>query len=121
MTSSVPGDDDLTPAAAVADFLPDATWPQVAKVGGWWPRNNTPEIDLVGATRQHDVQFAGSITWRSSPLTARDVAALSIDATSIPGIGAGTPLVAVCPGSADPRRVRRPRSGGGRGSASRSG
>jgi hypothetical protein len=83
-------------------LLPDATWPQVAKVGGWWPRNNTPEIDLVGATRQHDVQFAGSITWRSSPLTARDVTALSVDATSIPGVSAGTPLVAVCPGGADP-------------------
>ncbi|MGW6128977.1 ATP-binding protein [Cellulomonas sp. NPDC055163] len=83
-------------------LLPDATWPEVAKVGGWWRRNNTPEIDLVGATRRHDVRFAGSIKWRGSPLTARDVTALSTDATSIPGVGAGTPLVAVCPGGADP-------------------
>ncbi|WP_421735451.1 ATP-binding protein [Cellulomonas sp.] len=88
--------------ASLERLLPDERWPQVQKVGGWWPRNNTPEIDLVGATRHHEVQFAGTITWRSSPLTARDVTDLSVDATSIPGVGVGTALVAVCPGGADP-------------------
>ncbi|GIG20872.1 hypothetical protein Cch01nite_15960 [Cellulomonas chitinilytica] len=86
---------------ALSRLLPDATWPHVDQVGGWWPRTNIPEIDLVGTTWNRDVQLVGTIKWRQNPLKADDVAALSTDATSVPGVGAGTPLVGVCPGGAD--------------------
>jgi hypothetical protein len=84
-------------------LLPDEKWPNVAEVGGWWPRSNTPEIDLVGADRRpaRTIGFVGTIKWRETgPLTSREVAALATEAVAVPGVDAATPLVAVCPAGA---------------------
>lgn len=90
---------------ALQRLLPDERWPAVGAVGGWWPRNNIPEIDLVGADRPHTadaVSFVGTIKWRATgAVTTRDVADLARNATVVPGVDLGTSLVAVCPAGAD--------------------
>ncbi|MFC8801218.1 ATP-binding protein [Streptomyces griseoincarnatus] len=89
---------------ALSRLLPDKRWAEVREVGGWWPRTNRPEIDLVGAdTRPASViSFVGTVKWRrDKPITAADIRALAGDATSVPGCGPGTGLVAVCPAGAD--------------------
>jgi AAA+ ATPase superfamily predicted ATPase len=67
-------------------------------VGGWWPRNNNPEIDLVGVDRRDSprrVCFVGAIKWRDrEPFGVRDLAALREAQAAVPG-GADAPLVAV--------------------------
>ena len=70
-----------------------------AHVSGWWPRNNNPEVDLVGVDtwpRPASVCFVGSIKWREeSPFTATDLRALERDIGAIPGVTVDTPRVAV--------------------------
>jgi AAA+ ATPase superfamily predicted ATPase len=90
--------------AALQRLLPDAGWPEVTDVGGWWPRSNVPELDLVGtAGAPGPVRLVGTIKWRTrAPIRGDEVAALSRDAVAVPGAGAGTPLVAVCPGGVEP-------------------
>lgn len=86
---------------ALERLLPDDAWPRVARVGGWWPRTNTPEIDLVGADAAPaaQVSFVGTIKWRADgPITPAEVGRLATDALAVPGVGVGTQLVAVCPG-----------------------
>jgi uncharacterized protein len=86
--------------AALERLLPNTDWPTVTRVGGWWPRSNTPEIDLVGADRcpARSVEFVGTIKWRpNAPVTASEVAKLARDAVSVPGVAVGTPVVAVSP------------------------
>jgi hypothetical protein len=84
---------------AVARLLPSSRWPEAVEVGGWWPRTNRPEIDLVGADRKpvaRAVAFVGTIKWREqSPLTGGDAADLARDALAVPGVSVQTPLVAV--------------------------
>ncbi len=84
---------------ALERALPNDDWPDVAAVGGWWPRSNTPEVDLVGADRSPATRlgFVGTIKWRESPLERRDVDVLARDAIAVPGYTAGVPLVSVCP------------------------
>jgi AAA+ ATPase superfamily predicted ATPase len=89
--------------AALQRLLPDETWPDVRRVGGWWPRTNVPEIDLVGADElpARRVPFVGTIKWRDdAALTARDVERLATDAVRVPGVTAQTRMVAVCPAGA---------------------
>jgi hypothetical protein len=92
---------------ALSRLLPNPRWPAIAEVGAWWPRTNTPEIDLVAADRRPaaSIGFVGTIKWRpTGALTEREVSALAADAVHIPGVTAATPLVAVCPaGTHDPR------------------
>lgn len=86
--------------AALERLLPNDAWPQARRVGGWWPRNNNPEIDLVGADRQpaKSIAFVGTIKWRADkPLDGHEISRLAADATRVPGVGAKTPLVGVCP------------------------
>ena len=68
-------------------------------VSGWWPRNNQPEIDLVGVDlwpNPSAVRFVGSIKWRdAAPFTVTDARALERDVTQIPGVDATTTRVAV--------------------------
>jgi len=70
-----------------------------AHVSGWWPRNNNPEVDLVGVDRSNDprrVCFVGSIKWREeSPFDPVDLNKLQADATRVPGVDHATPRVAV--------------------------
>jgi uncharacterized protein len=95
--------------ASLERLLPDAQWPKVRRVGGWWPRNNTPEVDLVGVDTSpaSAVSFVGTIKWHKQGLvTKAEVDSLAADATSVPGVTVATPLVAVCPaGKVRDRRV----------------
>jgi uncharacterized protein len=90
---------------ALSRLLPDERWPDVGAVGGWWPRNNNPEVDLVGVDRASGTSrlaFAGSIKWRQgAPFSASEASTLARDAAAVPGAAPQTPLVAVCPAGAD--------------------
>lgn len=90
--------------SALRRLLPDETWPDVTAVGGWWPRSNQPEIDLVGtAGAPGPVRLVGTVKWRAGgPLRAAECDVLAADATAVPGVSVATPLVAVCPGGAEP-------------------
>lgn len=88
--------------ASLWRLLVDTPWAHVSAIGGWWPRTNNPEIDLVGADHRpaRELAFVGTIKWRRAPVTSADVRKLAADAASIPGHQPDTPLVAVCPGGA---------------------
>jgi hypothetical protein len=78
---------------AQAQSMPDA-----AVVGGWWNRQNNPEIDLVGADRgpvATRIGFVGSIKWRDrQAFSQSDYAELAQAAPSVPGAH-DAPLAAV--------------------------
>jgi AAA+ ATPase superfamily predicted ATPase len=67
-------------------------------VGGWWPRTNTPEVDLVGVRPAGDpktVTFVGSVKWReNAPFTRSDLDDLLNARVVVPG-GDKAPPVAV--------------------------
>ncbi|MCL1801970.1 MAG: AAA family ATPase [Promicromonosporaceae bacterium] len=92
---------------ALARQLPSERFPEARLVGGWWPRSNIPEIDLVAGTGKpaRNLAFAGTIKWRERALTRHDVDDLSRQAISIPGFTAATPLVAVSPKGGDDERL----------------
>ncbi|HEY3605950.1 MAG TPA: DUF234 domain-containing protein [Pseudonocardiaceae bacterium] len=79
--------------------LPDGQWPETEVVGGWWNRQNNPEIDLVGADREpvaRQVHFLGSIKWlENKPFDRHDYDSLVRGMLAVPGVGPETPLVAV--------------------------
>jgi uncharacterized protein len=70
-----------------------------AHVSGWWPRNNNPEVDLIGVDawpQPTAVCFVGSIKWREeSPFTTTDLRALEQSIVATPGVNVDTPRVAV--------------------------
>ncbi|HEX4702149.1 MAG TPA: ATP-binding protein [Pseudonocardiaceae bacterium] len=80
-------------------LLPDDRWPLTEAVGGWWNRQNNPEIDLVGADREpvaRAVHFVGSVKWlESQPFDRHDYGSLVRDMLAVPGTGPDTALVAV--------------------------
>ncbi|WP_030911847.1 ATP-binding protein [Streptosporangium amethystogenes] len=80
-------------------MLPDDAWPDTEAVGGWWNRQNNPEIDLVGADREpvaSRVHFVGSIKWLDArPFDRHDYDALVQGSAAVPGVTAQTPKVAV--------------------------
>lgn len=84
-------------------LVPNTPWADVRYVGGWWPRNNNPEVDLVGtATHPGDVHFVGTIKWRpDTGVTTDERGELAVAATKIPGANLSTALVAVCPAGSD--------------------
>lgn len=89
---------------ALARLLPDGRWPQVREIGGWWPRNNTPEIDIIGADSRpaSEIAFAGTVKWRQDhPLSSRDARSLATDLDAVPGAGPETALVGVTAGEAE--------------------
>ncbi|MDA0632967.1 AAA family ATPase [Nonomuraea sp. MCN248] len=75
--------------------LPEET----GAVGGYWTRNNDPEIDLVGADREpvaKRVTLLGSIKWlENRPFDHHDLSELIVHRSKMPGADAGTPLYAV--------------------------
>ena len=87
--------------ASLARMLPgpDGDWPDTWAVGGWWNRQNNPEIDLVGADREPvagHVHFVGSVKWLdAAPFGRRDYDAVARDMLAVPGAGPDTPVVAV--------------------------
>lgn len=84
---------------ALMRVLPDERFPQTEVVGGWWNRQNNPEIDLVGADREpvaRSIQFLGSIKWlENQPFDQRDYGTLLRDMLAVPGTNTETPLTAV--------------------------
>ncbi|MFD6112796.1 ATP-binding protein [Streptomyces yangpuensis] len=80
-------------------LLPDEMWPRTEAVGGWWNRQNNPEIDLIGADREPvagQVHFIGSVKWlESQPFGRREYDALVRDMLAVPGAEPDTALVAV--------------------------
>ncbi|MDQ1026384.1 hypothetical protein QF035_003966 [Streptomyces umbrinus] len=79
--------------------LSDRAWPETEAIGGWWNRQNNPEIDLVGADREpvaRQVHFVGSVKWlETQPFGRHDYDALVRDMLAVPGTTTDTPLVAV--------------------------
>lgn len=65
---------------ALARLLPDDHLPAAPAIGGYWTRNNTVEIDIVGADRSpiaKELLFLGSIKWlERSPFDDHDLADL---------------------------------------------
>ncbi|GGM27031.1 MULTISPECIES: ATP-binding protein [Micromonospora] len=80
-------------------LLPDSGWSEAEVVGGWWNRQNNPEIDLVGADRAPvaaKVHFVGSVKWLANrPFDRHDYDALVRDVLAVTGATPDTPLVAV--------------------------
>lgn len=85
--------------ASLERLLPDDRWPATEAVGGWWNRQNNPEVDLVGAGREPvagTVHFLGSIKWlEDRPFGRHEYDVLARDMLAVPGVGPDTPLVAV--------------------------
>ncbi|WP_424923352.1 ATP-binding protein [Actinocrispum wychmicini] len=82
--------------ASLERLLPDDRLPGAETVGGWWNRQNNPEIDLVGADRTPRVAFTGSIKWLATePFGQRELESLIAGSMSVPGRDYPTPLVAV--------------------------
>ncbi|WP_402467448.1 ATP-binding protein [Isoptericola aurantiacus] len=85
--------------ASLERLLPDNSWPTAAAVGGWWNRQNNPEVDLVGADREpvaRSVEFVGSVKWHDTrPFDRREYDALARAAVAVPGADEGVPLVGV--------------------------
>ncbi|MEU8380572.1 ATP-binding protein [Streptosporangium sp. NPDC048865] len=83
----------------LARMLPDDEWPDTEVVGGWWNRQNNPEIDLVGADREpvaSRIHFVGSIKWLDArPFDRHDYDALVQGSAAVPGVTTDTPKVAV--------------------------
>lgn len=79
--------------------LTDMRLGAAGSVAGWWPRNNDPEVDLVGVDQwpqPRSVCFVGSIKWRDeAPFTVADARALEAAAAHVPGVLPATPRVAV--------------------------
>jgi uncharacterized protein len=77
----------------------DLGYPEVGEVGGWWNRQNNPEIDIVAMNRDGRgtaVTFVGSIKWRESQeFGRREYADLARDAAQVPGVDDKTELLAV--------------------------
>ena len=81
-------------------LLPNDQWPQARQIGGWWPRSNRPELDLVAADRvpARKISFVGSIKWLEGDGNAfgtSDYNVLARDAREVPGVDESTPLIAV--------------------------
>ncbi len=71
-------------------------------VGAWWNRTNDHEYDVVAADRRNNVQWVGSVKWRTSrPMTPSDMAALA-DARSVIPNAQDAQLLAVCPAGVAP-------------------
>jgi len=84
---------------ALLRVAPELGWPELEAVGGWWNRQNNPEIDLVGADRAGTasrILFVGSIKWYGqAPFDRHDYSALARDAPDVPGFDHDTQLLAV--------------------------
>ena len=84
---------------SLARLLPSDDWPDTWAVGGWWNRQNNPEIDLVGGDREpvaEHIHFVGSVTWlETQPFGRRDYDALARDMLAVPGVEPDTAVVAV--------------------------
>ncbi len=94
---------------AIGHLLPDDRVPAAQHVGGYWTRQNEPEIDLIGADKQDPpakVAFIGSIKWREDhrPFGWHDINDVRAKASSIIDVSPSTPVVGVSRSSFGPGR-----------------
>lgn len=84
---------------AIERRLPDSRLPDASHVGGFWTRNGSAEVDLVGGDTKpvaKTIAFVGSIKWRSTGrFTRADTATLAEQRSAVPGADSRTPLVGV--------------------------
>ena len=85
---------------AIEQILPDDRLGDAEVVGGFWNRDHSVEIDLIGADRREppvqQISFIGSIKWRQRrPATSSDIAGLVRSGTRVPGVTPDTRLVLV--------------------------
>lgn len=84
---------------AIERLLPDDRFGAARYVGGYWNRNNSIEVNLVGGDNYPTAQridFIGSIKWRDTqPFDRRDATALKAKLLSIPGATTTTKLLGV--------------------------
>jgi AAA+ ATPase superfamily predicted ATPase len=78
----------------------DATFDGARDVGGFWTRDGSVEVDLVGADRSEppvgSIAFVGAIKWREAGhIDGSDVAELARASAAVSGVSAATRLVAV--------------------------
>ncbi len=94
---------------AIGNLLPDGRVPGARYVGGYWTRQNEPEIDLIGADKQDPpakVAFIGSIKWRDDhrPFGWHEINDLRAKAASVAGVTPSTPVVGVSRSAFGPGR-----------------
>jgi uncharacterized protein len=84
---------------AIERLLPDERFGAARYVGGYWNRNNSIEVDLVGGDKHpaaERIDFIGSVKWRDEqPFDRRDGAALAAKLLSVPGASTSTKLLGV--------------------------
>jgi hypothetical protein len=83
---------------ALLRIAPNLGYPEVGAVGGWWNRQNNPEIDIVGMSAEggKNVSFIGSIKWHETHgFTRREHARLVRDAPYVSGVSDATAMLAV--------------------------
>jgi AAA+ ATPase superfamily predicted ATPase len=80
-------------------LLPDERFGAARYVGGYWNRNNSIEVDLVGGDKRpaaERIDFIGSVKWRDEqPFDRHDGAALQAKLPSVPGANTSTKLLGV--------------------------
>lgn len=94
---------------AIGHLLPDERVSGARYVGGYWTRQNEPEIDLIGADKQDPpakVAFIGSIKWREDhrPFGWHEINDVRAKAASVAGVTASTPVVGVSRSAFGPGR-----------------
>ncbi|WP_406387642.1 hypothetical protein [Streptomyces sp. NBC_00887] len=99
MTAGTVSPEALSQPGMFAILAPNPASDPTEAIGGWWNRQNNPEIDLIGADREpvaRQVHFVGSVKWLETPPFGRhEHDALVRDMLAVPGTAPDTPLVAV--------------------------
>ena len=85
----------------IEHLLPDDRFGEALFVGGYWNRDSSVEVDLVGGSEEakaDPVEFIGSVKWRESGAFGRsDLAALTTQRADVPGTSGETLLIGVSP------------------------
>ncbi|MHB1538228.1 MAG: ATP-binding protein [Solirubrobacteraceae bacterium] len=94
-------------AAAVERMLPDERLGAARRVGSFWNRTHTVEVDLVGGDTRapaREIGFVGEVEWRrQGAFTRADAAALIAQRPSVPGADVHTALLGVSRQGFEPR------------------
>lgn len=83
---------------ALVRIASEQGWPRVQTVGGWWNRQATRTVELVGTDRADfgDILLVGAVAWHSTrPFDGDDHARLLRGFSWVPGIDPAAELVAV--------------------------
>lgn len=69
----------------------------IVSVDGWWDRRGRDEFDLIGSTRQGDVDAVGTVKWRERRKIDEHEFAETAEARSVVKSASTARVVAVCP------------------------